>query len=334
MHVLNWTNMMRRRQFLFALAGAVATKPLAARAQQPMPVVGFLHSQTRDPFEHLVLAFRQGLGEIGFVEGRNVSIHFRWAEGHPERLLSLAADLVSLPVAVLVAAGGNASVLAARAATTTIPIVFAGVDDAVKMGVVTSFNRPGGNATGVSLFNSVLAAKRFDLLYALLPTATAVAVLLNPKNPNTESQLRDIEQAARSHNLSTQVLYASSERDIDASFVTLAQKRVDALIVGADPLYQNNAAQLINLTTRHSLPAIYFQREFVAAGGLISYGIHFPDSYRQAGRYTGRILQGEKPADLPVLQPTKFELVINLKTAKTLGLAIPSGVPAIADDVA
>jgi putative ABC transport system substrate-binding protein len=323
-----------RRQFISALGSASVAWPLAVHAQQPaMPVIGFLHSQSLDQFGNLVAAFRRGLGEQGYVEGKNVAIDFRWAEGQPDRLPALADQLVRRPVAVLVAGGGNLSVLAARAATPTIPIVFPGADDPVKLGVVASFNRPGGNATGVSLFNSVLAAKRFDLLHALLPKAEVVAVLVNPKNPNTVGQLKDIEEAAQNRNQTVQVLNASSEGEIDTSFAALKEKRADALIIGADPFFQSNRDQLLKLAARLSLPTIYFQREFPASGGLISYGIHFPDAYRQAGVYTARILKGEKPADLPVVQMTRFELVINLKTAKALGLDVPPTLLALADEV-
>ena len=323
---------MTRREFVRLIGGAAAW-PIVARAQQSTPVIGFLHSQSLAEYENSVAAFREGLGELNFIEGKNVIIDYRWAEGHPDRLARLASDLVSIPVAVLVAGGGNLSVLAALEATKTIPIVFPGTDDPVKLGVVDSFNRPGGNATGVSLFNSVLAGKRFDLLHTLLPKAMLIAVLLNPKNPNTPGQLKEIEEAARSRNQSIHVLYAGNENDIDAAFAMLSGKRADALIIGADPLYQSNRAQLLRLAARHSLPTIYFQREFVVAGGLISYGIYFPDAYRQAGRYAGRILKGEKAADLPVVQLTRIELTINLKTAKTLGLDLPATLVALADEV-
>jgi putative ABC transport system substrate-binding protein len=325
---------MRRREFIPLLGGALVAWPFVGRAQQrAMPVIGFLNAGTSMQWEHLAAAFRRGLQETGYTEGQNVIIEYRWADGHPDRLANLASDLVRIPVAVLVASGGNLSVLAAREATKTIPIIFPGSDDPVKLGVVDSFNRPGGNATGVSLFNSALAAKRFDLLHKLLPKATLIAVLLNPRNPNTSAQLKEIEEAARSRNQSIQVLYAANENDIDAAFAMFSEKRVDALIIGADPLYQSNRVQLLRLAGHHSLPTIYFQREFVVAGGLISYGIHFPDAYRQAGRYTGRILKGEKPADLPVVQLTKIELTINLKTAKAPGLNVPAALVAVADEV-
>jgi putative tryptophan/tyrosine transport system substrate-binding protein len=325
---------MRRREFMALLGGAAATWPLAARAQQPsMPVLGFLHSASAGPFASYVAAFHQGLNETGFVSGKNVMIEYRWAEGKSDQLPALAAELVQLPVAVLVAAGGSLSALTAKRATTTIPIVFPGVDDPVKLGIVQSFNRPGGNATGVSLFNAVLATKRLDLLRQLIPKATAIAFLVNPRNPSTEAQVSDVEEAARASGQNVQLLSASTERDIDTGFATLAGQRADALVVGADPLFQNLRNQLTALTARHALPAIYLNREFPIVGGLISYGIHFPDAYRQAGNYAGRILKGEKPSDLPIVQPTKFELVINLKTAKALGLTVPDKLLVAADEV-
>jgi putative tryptophan/tyrosine transport system substrate-binding protein len=325
---------MRRREFMALLGGAAATWPLAAHAQQPsMPVLGFLHSASAGPFASYVAAFHQGLNETGFVSGKNVMIEYRWAEGKSDQLPALAAELVQLPVAVLVAAGGSLSALTAKRATTTIPIVFPGVDDPVKLGIVQSFNRPGGNATGVSLFNAVLATKRLDLLRQLIPKATAIAFLVNPSNPSTEAQVSDVEEAARASGQNVQLLSASTERDIDTGFATLAGQRADALVVGADPLFQNLRNQLTALTARHALPAIYLNREFPIVGGLISYGIHFPDAYRQAGNYAGRILKGEKPSDLPIVQPTKFELVINLKTAKALGLTVPDKLLAAADEV-
>jgi putative tryptophan/tyrosine transport system substrate-binding protein len=325
---------MRRREFMALLGGAAATWPLAARAQQPsMPVLGFLHSASAGPFASYVAAFHQGLNETGFVSGKNVMIEYRWAEGKSDQLPALVAELVQLPVAVLVAAGGSLSALTAKRATTTIPIVFPGVDDPVKLGIVQSFNRPGGNATGVSLFNAVLATKRLDLLRQLIPKATAIAFLVNPRNPSTEAQVSDVEEAARASGQNVQLLSASTERDIDTGFATLAGQRADALVVGADPLFQNLRNQLTALTARHALPAIYLNREFPIVGGLISYGIHFPDAYRQAGNYAGRILKGEKPSDLPIVQPTKFELVINLKTAKALGLTVPDKLLVAADEV-
>ena len=327
---------MRRRDFLSILGGAAA--PLAAprilRAQQQaMPVIGFLHSGSPGPFASFVAAFHQGLGEMGHTEGKTVTIEYRWAEGQPDRLPALAAELVRRQVAVLVAAGGSLSVLTAKQATSTIPIVFPGVDDAVKLGVVQSFNRPGGNATGVSLFNAVLAAKRLDLLRELVPKANSIAFLFNPRNPSAETQLTEIQQAARASGQMVQVLSASSKGDIDAAFAAIIEQRAAGLLFGVDPLFQDLSDQVIALAARHAMPAIYFHREFPLSGGLISYGVHFPDNYRQAGRYVGRILKGEKPSDLPVVQPTKFELVINLRTAKALGLAVPPTLLALADEV-
>jgi len=324
---------MKRREFIAAL-GAATAWPISVRAQQPvMPVVGFLLSGSRGPFETMLVKFRKGLDELGFVEGRNLAIEYRSAEGRFDRLPALAAELVQRPVAIIVAAGGNVCVLAARAATSTIPIVFPGMDDPVKLGVVRSFSRPGGNATGVSLFNAVLGAKRLELLRELVPQATLIAFLVNPANPTTEDQVRDLEEAARANNLRIQVVNVTSASDVDPAFAAIRQHRATALVVGADPLLTNQRDHLIVLPARDRLPTIYSQREFAAIGGLLSYGIDFPENYRQAGVYVGRILKGEKPADLPVVQPTKFELVINLNTAKALGLTVPPTLLARADEV-
>jgi putative ABC transport system substrate-binding protein len=325
---------MRRREFITLLGGAAVAWPLPLRAQQPaMPVIGFMHSASRGPFESMLAGFRKGLDELGFVEGRNLTIEYRWAEGRFDRLPSLATELAQRPVAIIVAAGGNVSVLAARAATSTIPIVFPGMDDPVKLGVVASFSRPGGNATGVSLFNAALGAKRLGLLRELVPQATVIAFLVNSTNPTTEDQVRDLEEAARASNLLIQVVNAKSASDIEPAFAAMKEHGAAALVIGADPLLFNERDHLIVLAARDRLPTIYSQREFAAVGGLISYGVDFPENYRQAGVYVGRILKGEKPADLPVVQPTKFELVINLKTAKTLGLTVPYPLLARADEV-
>jgi putative ABC transport system substrate-binding protein len=324
---------MRRRDFITLLGGAAAVWPVVARAQSTMPVIGFLHSGSSGPNTSYSDAFRRGLGEMGYAQGRNLQIEYRWAEGQFDRLPSLAADLVRRTVAVLVAGGGTVSVLAAKHATSTIPIVFPGVDDPVKMGIVQSFNRPGGNATGVSLFNAVLTPKRLEILRELVPNAASVALLINPKNPSTESQVSDVQGAAQVNGLKVRVLSASTEVEIDAGYATLTESRADVFIVGADPLFQTLRNRLIALAARYATPSIYLNREFPLSGGLISYGVDFPDNYRQAGSYTGRILKGEKPGDLPVVQPTKFELVINLKTAKALGLTIPPTLLARADEV-
>src|SRR5262245_19585595 len=299
---------MRRREFIALLGSCVAGWPLAARAQQQaMPVIGFLHSASPEPFASFVDAFRQGLSDTGYVEGKDVTIVYRWAEGRPDRLPALASDLVRRPVAVLVASGGSLSVLAAKAATSTIPIVFTGLDDPIKLGIVQSFNRPGGNATGVALFNAVLAAKRLELLRELIPKATTIGLLVNPANPNSGAQISDVEQGVGASGQKIQVFRATNEHDIDTAFATMVEQHVEALIIGADPFFQFRRDRLLELTARNAMPAIYFQREFPLAGGLISYGIPFPDAYRQAGGYTGRILKGAKPADLPVVQPTKFD---------------------------
>jgi putative tryptophan/tyrosine transport system substrate-binding protein len=322
---------MRRREFITLLGGAAAW-PLAARAQQPpMPVVGFLNSQSRDRMGFLAQAMLGGLSETGYVESRNVVIEYRWAEGQLDRVPALAADLVRRQVAVIFAASPPV-VLAAKAATTTIPIVFAS-SDPIRFGIVTSLSRPGGNLTGVGLFTAVTGAKRIGLVRELLPSATMIAFIMNPAYPTTESEVQDMQGAARASGLQLNVLRVNSERDFDAAFATLAQQKVGALVLAADPLFTNWRDRLVALAARHAIPTIYHQREFVVAGGLMSYGNSLVDALRQAGIYTGRVLKGEKPADLPVVQSTKFEFVINPKTAKSLGLTIPSGLLAIADEV-
>ena len=325
---------IRRRELIAALGGAAAAWPLAVRAQQAaMPVIGFVHSASPDPFAHLVRAFRQGLAETGFVEGRNAAIEFRWAEGRYERLPALVADLVHRPVAVL-AATSTPAALAAKAETTAIPVVFTTDGDPVRLGLVASLSRPGGNVTGATQLNVEVAPKRLELAHELVPTATNMALLVNPTNPLAGAVSKDLQVVARALGLQLHVLHASTESDFDAVFTTLVQLRAAALVIGsADPFFVARAGPLAALALRHAVPTIYQFREFAAAGGLVSYGGRITDSYRQAGIYTGRILKGEKPADLPVQQSTKVELIINLNTARALGLEIPPPLLARADEV-
>jgi ABC-type uncharacterized transport system substrate-binding protein len=323
--------MIQRREFITLLGGATAW-PLAARAQQPaMPVIGFLDGQSFDL--HLMTAFRQALKDAGYVDGRSVAIYFRSADGQTDRLVTLAGDIVGRRVAVIVTAGGGASALAAYAATTTVPIVFVTGVDPVSSGLVMSLNRPGGNATGVYIFQQVLEGKRLGLLRELVPSAASMAVLLNPTNANFQTQLRGVQDAARDLGQQVSILSANTEREIDVAFATAAQSGARALLVGSDPFFGSERDQVIALAARHAIPAIYEGREFATAGGLASYGTSLADAYRQAGIYAGRILKGEKPADLPIVQPTKFEFVINLKTAKALGLDVSPGLAASADEI-
>jgi putative ABC transport system substrate-binding protein len=325
---------MDRRAFSGRVAGGVLAAPLATRAQTPaMPVIGFLSSVSPAQWSPFVAAFRQGLNEAGYVEGKNVAIEFRWAEGQFDRLPALAADLVSRHVAIIVATGGSRSGLAAKAATSTIPIVFGTGGDPVEQGLVPSLGRPGGNATGVSIFTSDLMTKRLELLHELVPTAIEIALVVNPNSPTTESDERKAQQQVRSYGQRIRVLRASTEQEIDAAFATFAQLRPGGLIIAPNPVLNARREQFVALAARYSVPAIYEGRESAAAGGLMSYGPSLADAYRQVGIYTGRILKGAKPADLPVLQPTKFELVINLKTAKALGLTIPQSLLLRADEV-
>jgi putative ABC transport system substrate-binding protein len=323
--------MIRRREFITLLGSTAAAWPLTARAQQTMPVIGFLDGQSFDL--HLMTAFRQALKDAGYIEGRNVTIYFRSADGQTDRLVTLAGDIIGRRVAVIVTTGGGAAALAAYAATTTIPIVFVNGVDPVSSGLVMSLNRPAGNATGVYIFQQVLEGKRLGLLRELVPSAASIAVLLNPTNANFQTQLRGVQDAARDLGQQVSILSANTEREIDVAFATVAQSGVRALLVGSDPFFSSERDQVIALAARHAIPAIYEGREFATAGGLASYGTSLADGYRQAALYAGRILKGEKPADLPIVQPTKFEFVINLKTAKTLGLDVSPGLAASADEI-
>jgi len=327
---------VRRRDLIQVIAGSVAAWPLAARAQQPaMPVIGFL--DTRSPDYTLAdqqRAFRQGLKDAGYVEGENVVIEYRWAEGQMDRLRGLAAELVRRRVAVIATSGGPAPAFAAKAATTTIPIVFVAGEDPVKLGLVASLARPGGNLTGVNLVISELTAKRLGLLRELVPGAARVAVLVNPANTaNAETTLRDVEPAARAMGLQIQILKASTSREIEAAFATFVRERPDALFVGNDAFLTSRRVQLVHLATRHAIPASYTVRDFAEVGGLMSYGVNITDALRQVGVYAGRILKDAKPADLPVVQASKFELVINAVTARMLGLEVPPALLARDDEV-
>jgi ABC-type uncharacterized transport system substrate-binding protein len=329
---------MKRREFITLLGGAAAGPsllwPLAARAQQPaMPVIGYLSSGTPGGFASLVAAFRRGLNEAGYVEGRNVKIEFRWSEGQDERLPAFAADLVRRQVAVIAATGGSAPAVAAKAATTTIPIVFSGGQDPVKLGLVESLGRPGGNATGALNIAPVLNSKRLELLCELVPTAAMIAVLLNPIALNYDDQIAELEAAAGRLRRTIRIFNASAESEFDSSFAAMARARAGALYIVPDPFFTSRNARLVALTAQHAIPASYSFRSFAVAGGLMTYGANLPDQHRQVGVYAGRILKGAKPTDLPVLQPTKFDLVINLKTAKALGLEVSAKLLALADEV-
>jgi putative ABC transport system substrate-binding protein len=323
---------MKRRELLTLLGGAAAW-PLTARAQQPaMPVIGFLDSRSPDALTDRLRGFRQGLKETGYAEGDNATLEYRWAENQMDRLPALAADLVRRRVVVIVASGGAA--LAAKGATTTIPIVSITAEDPVKLGLVTSLSRPGGNLTGINFFNSELAAKRLELLRQLVPTASRVAVLVNPTDAtNTETTLRDLEPAAHAVGLQIRVLNASTSREIDLAFEDIAREKSDAVFVAQSPFLNARRVQLVQMAARHAMPGTYAGREFTEIGGLMSYGSNIADAYRQVGVYTGRILKGAKPADLPVVQASKFELVINAQTSRMLGLTVPHTLLATADEV-
>jgi putative ABC transport system substrate-binding protein len=322
-----------RRREVMALLGGAATWPLAVRAQQAaMPVIGFLNPASTEALTDPLRAFRQGLRDTGYVEGENVAISYAFADNQPERLSALAAELVRRPVDVIVATGGSASV--AKAATTTIPIVFNVNDDPVRLGLVASLARPGGNLTGVNFVTAELVAKRLELLRELVPAVTRVAVLVNPSQPAlSQATLRDMEPAARAMGMQIQVLNATTSNEIDAAFASFARQRADALFVSPDPLFLSRRMQLTHLASRHAIPSAYALRDYVVAGGLMSYGTSLTDAYRQVGVYTGRILKGTKPSDLPVVQPSKFELVINLQAARLLGLTVPPTLLARADEV-
>ena len=326
---------LKRRDFITLLGGAAAAWPIAARAQQAaMPVIGFLHPASPDRFADRLRGFRQGLKDAGYVEGENVAIEYRWADNQFDRLPALAAELVRRQVSVIAALGGPVPALAAKAATAIIPVVFLVAEDPVRLGLVASLARPSGNLTGSNFFNAELGAKRLELLRTLVPGAARVAILVNPANAQTtETTLRDLEPAGRAMGLQLQVLNASSSRDIDKAFEALARDRPDAVFVSLDTSFADRRVQLVHLASRHAIPATYALRDFVEAGGLMSYGTNFVDAYRQAGAYTGRILKGAKPADLPVVQSSKFELVINHQTARILGLTVPQSLLVAADEV-
>jgi putative tryptophan/tyrosine transport system substrate-binding protein len=326
---------VRRREFMGLLGGAAVAWPISARAQQSaIAVIGYLGSESPDAFAGRLRAFRQGLSETGYVEGKNVAIEYRWAENQHDRFPPLLADLVRREVTVIVAVTGTPPALAAKAATTTIPIVFVTAGDPVVLGLVASLNRPGGNLTGIATLTVELGPKQLEMLRELVPTATIIALLVNPTNPtNAETLSRDLQAAARTLGLQLHVLHASTERDFDAVFASLLQLRASALVIGSDPFFNSRSQQLAALALRHAMPTMYPFREYAISGGLISYGNSFADAHRQVGVYTGRILKGERPADMPVQQAAKVELIINMKTAKALGLTVPLPLLGRADEV-
>src|SRR5215468_1125164 len=325
---------MQRRRFITLVGGTVIAWPLAGRAQQrALPIIGFLSSAAPGPFKQLVEAFQRGLNEKGFIEGQNATIEYRWAEDHFDRLPAFATDLVQHNAAVITASGGPPSALAAKAATSTIPIVFNIASDPIKLGLVASLNHPGGNATGVHLFSVAVEPKKLELLHELVPKAEIIGVFVNPRNANAETIIGEVETAARALQLQINVVKVSAADEFGAAFASLARQADGALLVAADPFFNTQREALVALAAQYSIPAIYEFREFAAAGGLMSYGTNLSEAYYQVGGYTGRILKGEKPSDLPVVQPTKFELVINIKTAKKLGLTVPPNLFALADEV-
>jgi putative ABC transport system substrate-binding protein len=324
---------MKRREFITLLGGAAASLPFAARAQQAMPAIGFLHGASPSYLGQFVDALRKGLNEAGYVEGQNLAIEYRWAEGHYDRLAALAADLVDRQVAVILAMGGTDPARAARAATSTIPIVFVSAADPVRTGLVASLNRPGGNVTGVSLIAAALDEKKMGLLHELAPKAAVIAGLINPNYPGAKTQTGEVQETAGHLGVKAVILTAATDDEIDAAFASAVQQGAGAMLVSSDPFFNSRSGRFVEQAARHSLPVIYPQSEYVRGGGLISYGPDFSDGYRNGGVYVGKILKGAKPAELPVMQPTKFELVINLKTAKTLGLIVPSTLLATADEV-
>jgi putative ABC transport system substrate-binding protein len=325
---------MNRRDLIALLGSTVATWPVGAREQQAVrPVIGFLHPGSPEATAKFVAGFRKGLGETGYVEGHNVAIEYRWGHGEIGRLPELAADLISRPVTVIVTPGSVAAALAAKAATATIPIVFVIGADPVETGLVVGLNRPGGNVTGISSMNNGLGAKQLGLLHLLLHRDARFAVLVNPSNPQIQSVITEVQAAVAAMRQQLEILTATTKRDISPAFSDAVQKRADALLISADPLFANRPVQLATLAARHAMPTVFALREFAEGGGLMSYGSNFTDLFRQAGTYTGRVLKGEKPADLPILQATKFELVVNLQTAEALGLEIPPTLLALADEV-
>jgi putative tryptophan/tyrosine transport system substrate-binding protein len=323
---------MKRREFITLLSGATVAWPLAARAQQK-PVIGFLNSGSADAYPDRITAFHQGLRQLGYVDGENVVVIYRWALGEYDRLPKFAAELVERRVSVLVATGGEPAALAAKSATSTIPIVFAIGGDPIKLGLVASYNRPGGNATGANILAAEMDGKRLGLLHELMPNALRVGVLLNPNFPAYTEQLNDLQHAAKIINLQVEILRANTDGEIDAAFEFSSQKHLEALVLTASPFFDTRRDKLVALAAGHALPTIYHFREFAVAGGLMSYGVSIPHIYRQIGVYAGRILKGDNPANLPVQTPTKFELVINLKTAKMLRLTIPQSMLLVADEV-